>query len=199
MTTAHERYTNIEKRELYNMPLHLFSAWLTPTPYRKRTFEEKENLIIYSPDDINTVSNSSTLNKKDIIKNLEAKLPHYTFLEIKNMKYDVYKEYASKAKFAITFGEGLDGYLTETIFSGGISFGVYNKVYFTDDFKNLPSIYQSFNELSEKIVDDIKYYDTLEHYNTYHNQLYTIVTKSYSYDIFKEKVTQFYLKNFDFK
>lgn len=199
MTMAHKKYANIDKRNQYGVPLHLFSAWLSPTPYKKRTFDEKENLIIYSPDKIQWIPNASILTKEAILSNLKSKLPHYQFVEIKDMTYDNYKEYASKAKFVITFGEGLDGYLIETIFSGGISFAVYNEIFFTKDFENLPSLYSSFDEMNDKIADAIKYYDQPENFKDYQDELSVIIDKMYSFDMLKNNVKQYYLHNFDFK
>lgn len=199
MTMAHKRYATLEKRNYYGVPLHLFSAWLSPTPYNRKAFSEKENLVIYSPDKIQWVPNSSTLTKEGILANLKAKLPHYTFVEITNMKYDTYKDYASRAKFVITFGEGLDGYLIETIFSGGISFAVYNEIFFTEDFKNLPTLYSSFDEMNEKIVDDIKHYDNPETFKEYQDKLDIIVNKLYSFNMLENNIKQYYLHNFDFK
>ena len=132
MTMAHQQYATIEKRNYYEMPIHLLSPWLNPIPYKKRGYSEKENLILYSPDKIQSVPNGSTITKGEVITHLKKNLKHYKFIEIKNMKYDAYKDYASRSKFALTFGEGLDGYFTETVFSGGISFAVYNNTFFTN-------------------------------------------------------------------
>ena len=115
------------------------------------------------------------------------------------MKYDVYKDYASRSKFAITFGEGLDGYYTETVYSGGISFAVYNEIFFTKEFENLHSLYKSFDELLKKIVSDIKYFENEENYNRYNDIQNTILSKMYSFEKLKSNVEQFYLNNFDIK
>jgi hypothetical protein len=198
MTVAHEQYATIEKRNYYNMPLHLLSPWLSPTPYLKRSYSEKENLILYSPDEIQSVPNGSSITKKEIIASLKMNLKHYKFIEIKNMKYDTYKDYASRSKFAITFGEGLDGYFTETVFSGGISFAVYNKIFFTHEYENLQSLYSSFDELMCKITDDIKYFDEISNYENYHHIQDNIISKKYSHDKLKSDVENFYLNQYDF-
>ncbi|PKB17880.1 hypothetical protein [Flavobacterium sp. 5] len=199
MTMAHQQYATIEKRNYYGMPIHLLSPWLNPVPYKKRGYSEKENLILYSPDEIQSVPNSSTITKKEIITHLKENLKHYKFIEIKNMKYDVYKDYASRSKFALTFGEGLDGFFCEPIVSGGISFAVYNEIFFTKDFENLPTLYNSFDELKEKIVDDINYFDNNENYTNYHQILNEILGKKYSFDKLKIDAKEFYLKQYDFK
>lgn len=199
MTVAHEQYLTPEKREYYGMPIHQLSPWLSPIPYKKREFAEKENLILYSPDKIQSVPNVSTITKNKIITTLEKKLKHYKFIEIKNMKYDVYKDYTSRSKFTITFGEGLDGYYTETVYSGGISFAVYNEIFFTKEFENLHSLYKSFDELLKKIVTDINYFENEENYNRYNDVQNSILSKMYSFEKLKLNVEQFYLNNFDIK
>lgn len=199
ITVAHKKYATLEKREQYNLPLHLLSPWLNPVPYKIRSYEEKENLIIYSPDKIQWIPNETTLTKEEIIKNLESKLPNYTFKEIKDLKYDDYKELASKAKFAITFGEGLDGYFTETVFSGGISFAVYNEYFFSEEFKNLETLFCSFNDLNEKIVEKIKSLDNKEEYDKTHLKIGNIVNNLYSLNHLENDLKEYYTKKYDFE
>ncbi len=199
ITVAHKKYATLEKREQYNLPLHLLSPWLNPVPYKIRSYEEKENLIIYSPDKIQWIPNETTLTKEEIIKNLESKLPNYIFKEIKDLKYDDYKELASKAKFAITFGEGLDGYFTETVFSGGISFAVYNEYFFSEEFKNLETLFCSFNDLNEKIVEKIKSLDNKVEYNKTHVKIGNIVNNLYSLNHLENDLKEYYTKKYDFE
>lgn len=199
ITVAHKKYATLEKREQYNLPLHLLSPWLNPVPYKVRSYEEKENLIIYSPDKIQWIPNETTLTKEEIIKNLELKLPNYIFKEIKDLKYDDYKELASKAKFAITFGEGLDGYFTETVFSGGISFAVYNEYFFSEEFKNLETLFHSFNDLNKKIVEKIKSLDNKVEYNKTHLKIGTIVNNLYSLNHLENDLKEYYTKKYDFE
>lgn len=199
MTIAHKQYAKIEKRKEYNLPLHLLSPWLNPVPYRVRSYEEKENLIIYSPDKIQWIPNKCELSKTEIINALKSKLPNYKFVEIYDIKYDDYKELASKAKFAITFGEGLDGYFTETIFSGGVSFAVYNEFFFTEEYKNLNTLFKSFNELNDNIVDKIISLDNSIEYNIQHQEIAAIVNKTYSLNHLENDLIEFYTKKYDFE
>ena len=159
----------------------------------------KENLIIYSPDKIQWIPNETLLTKNEIIKNLESKLPNYLFKEIKDLKYDDYKELASKAKFSITFGEGLDGYFTETVFSGGISFAVYNEYFFSEEFKNLETLFYSFNDLSEKIVNKIKSLDNKAEFDKVHQKIGNIVNKIYSLNHLENDLKEYYTKKYDFE
>jgi len=199
MTMAHQQYTTIENRKYYDMPIHLLSPWLNPIPYKKRSYSEKENLILYSPDEIQRTPNGSIITKNEIINHLKLNLKHYKFIEIKNMKYDVYKEYASRSKFALTFGEGLDGYFTEAVFSGGVSFAVYNDIFFTEDFQNLTTLYSSFDELKEKIANDIHHFDNKKNYEIYHSIQSEILAKKYSFEKLRTDIKEYYLKEYDFK
>jgi len=42
MTVAHEKYATLERRNYYGVPLHLFSPWLSPTPYIEKSYYEKK-------------------------------------------------------------------------------------------------------------------------------------------------------------
>ena len=129
----------------------------------------------------------------------KMKLPHYKIITIENMAYDTYKDIISKGKFTITFGEGLDGYFVESVFSGSVSFAVYNEYFFKPNFKDLPSVYDNFNVLFDKIIDDINYYDREENYTAYNLQLNNILTEIYSYERLKKNIEEYYKGNIDFK
>ena len=70
---------------------------------------------------------------------------------IQNLTYEQYKELISRARWSLTFGEGLDGYFIEPVFSGSVSFAVYNEEFFTQDFKPLSTVYSSYEELLKRI------------------------------------------------
>jgi hypothetical protein len=61
------------------------------------------------------------------------------------MTYQEYKATISKAKWALTFGEGLDGYFVEPIFSGDSSFSVYNPSFFIEDSWSLRTVYRDYD------------------------------------------------------
>jgi len=147
-TTAHEQYSTPEIREKLGFPLHKLSVYIGPEKYNKKKYFEKEDLMIVSPD---------YHPQKLVFLNLVSKqLPNLKIRIIKNLTYEEYKEVISHAKWALTFGEGLDGYFVETIFSGGVSFAIYNSTFFTKDFKSLRTVYDSYDLLIKKISLDIK-------------------------------------------
>lgn len=199
MTVAHEKYATLERRNYYGVPLHLLSPWLSPSPYKTRSFFDKENCIVLSPDEIDRVPSDTILCKEDIISELKLKLPEFKIVIIQNMSYDEYKDTISRAKFTITFGEGLDGYFVESIFSGSISFAVYNDIFFKPDFKELPTVYNSFEKLLENIVNDINYYNNPEKYSEYNAKLDVMLSKIYSYNRLKDNIISYYNGNIDFE
>lgn len=199
MTVAHEKYATLERRNYYNVPLHLFSPWLSPTPYIEKKHSKKENIIVLSPDDIDRVPTNTKISKEQIVSKIKESLPNYEIIVIENMSYDEYKKTIAKSKFTITFGEGLDGYFIESILSGSVSFAVYNELFFTKIFKNLPSVYPSFDVLFDKIINDIKYYDNSKIYDEYNTELKQIVNKIYSHKRLSNNVKEYYLGNIDFK
>jgi hypothetical protein len=199
MTVAHEKYASQEKRNYYGVPIHLFSPWTTPSPFVITPFEQKENYIILSPDLIDKDLYKTDIGREDVINKLKLELPHYQLVTIQNMKYNDYRKIISRAKFALTFGEGLDAYFGEPIFSGSVSFAVYNEVFFTEQFKHLPTVYESFEVLLRKIVEDIKYYDDKVAYEQYQQVQIQILNKIYSLERLQDNIKQYYLGNFDFK
>ena len=87
--------------------------------------------------------------KKQILKLLSKRFPRIRTLIIKNMSYEKFKESIVRAKWALTFGEGLDGYFVESIFSGCVSFAVYNDKFFGEDFRNLDTVYSDYATLNK--------------------------------------------------
>lgn len=190
-TTAHERYSNQELRDTLGIPIHKLSVFITPEDYKKTDFEDKENIMIVSPD--------KHQDKFTIIKKLEQELPEIKLEIIENYTYEDYKNLITRSKWAITFGEGLDGYFLETIFSGGISFSVYNPKFFTDDFKSLKTVYSSYRELEEKIVNDLKYLNNKNKYDNYQCEQYLMCCKYYSYNKYIENLECYYKADYTFK
>ena len=134
-----------------------------------------------------------------IISIVKNNLPHYKTLVIQNLKYEEYKILISKAKWVITFGEGLDFYFIEPVFSGGVSFALYNEEFFTTDFKNVETIYPSFKVLSNSIINKIKELDNEICYSRLQKQQFDLCAKQYSYKQYQENIKQFYLGNYTFK
>jgi hypothetical protein len=183
-TTAHERYSTLEIRKRLGVPLHKLSTFVSPEQYIRKSYTEKENLMI--------VSHDSHPRKIEILGLIHKQLPQIKIQIIKNLTYENYKKVISQAKWALTFGEGLDGYFVETIFSGGISFAVWNPDFFTEDFRSLRTVYESYDSLVKNICLDLKELDNSEKYTAYQAEQYNLCIKYYDYRAYIKNLELFY-------
>jgi len=189
ITTAHQQYCNQSYRDKYSVPLHKFSVWISPEKYYFKKYDDKENLVIVSPDD--HPMREKVISKLNSINGLKVQI-------IQNLTYEQYKETISKAKWAITFGEGLDGYIIEPIFSGAIGFAVYNEQFFTPDFAELKTIYSSFDVLIEKVEGDIKTLNKENNYTSYQKQQFNLCKQYYNHQEYKNNIGAFYREEYTF-
>ncbi|WML53093.1 hypothetical protein RCG17_27795 [Neobacillus sp. PS3-12] len=190
-TTAHERYTNKEYKESLGIPLHKFSTFVSPEQYKYIDFMNKEDLLIVSSDwhPLRTT----------IINTIKQAFPAMNVFIVQNITFEEYKELISRAKWALTFGEGLDGYFIETVFSGGISFAVYNEVFFTPDFKDLKTVYSDYQYLINQICHDLKALDNKDNFKQYQEEQLSLLQKYYDYKEYVKNIESFYKKDYTFK
>jgi len=188
-TTAHQRYCTEEYRRKFGVPLHKLSVWISPEKYHFVQFAEKENLIIISPDP--HPSRDEVIEKLRKIKGLTAQV-------IQNLTYEEYKATIGRAKWALTFGEGLDGYIIEPIFSGSVAFAVYNEDFFTPDFKELETIYDSYDQLLDNIESDIQKLDNESSFQTYQQLEFARCSWHYSEQVYKNNLAAYYKNEYTF-
>lgn len=189
-TTAHDRYSNLQNRNLWGLPLHKLSTFVNPQNYLRKKFDEKENIIVISPDE--------NRYKTMILNMISERLTGITTIVIQNMPYDDYKFLIGKAKWALTFGEGMDGYFIETIMSGGIGIAVYNEDFFTCEFKDCDMVYDSYENMFDNIVNDILKSNNNISFPVIQEKQFNLVDKLYNYDNYVDNVKRFYLGQYDF-
>jgi hypothetical protein len=188
-TTAHQQYCTPYYRDLYQMPLHKFSVWISPEKYIYKGYKDKQNLMIISPD--------AHPKKKEILDSL-AKVPGLQLQIIQGLTYEQYKETIANAKWSLTFGEGLDGYLIEPIFSGAIGFAVFNDEFFTSDFASWQTLYTSLDVLHEKIIDDMNRLDEARIFESYQKQQFELCAAYYSEKEYRQNIIAFYKKEYTY-
>lgn len=188
VTTAHKKYSSPNIRQEIGFPLHLLSTYISPEQYEFKKYTEKKDLIIVSPDPHSL--------KTNILETIAKEFPQMKIQVINNFTYEEYKKTIGKAKWALTFGEGLDNYFLETVFCGGISFSVFNPKFFTDDFGELQTVYPDYNILIEKICADMKVLDREPFYTEYQQKEYGLACKHYSYENYIKNLTLFYEKKY---
>lgn len=190
-TTAHEQYSTKEIREKFGIPLHKLSVYATPERYPFFKPGNKKELILLSPD--------YKEYKEEVVAKLKAEFPEYEFKVIIGVPYRDYLEFIKIAKYTITFGEGLDFYFIETVFSGGISFACYNEDFFTKDFDGLNGVFTDGDDMLNNICDFIKKADDdISYYESVNKAQFNACHKIYSGDKYKHNLINFYQKKYLF-
>ena len=190
ITAAHSKYCTFKERAFYGKPLHKFSAWISPEQYIFQAYEKKENILVVSPD--------SSPYREQILHVLTG-IEELKVVVLQNLSHKEFKEMITKAKWALTFGEGLDGYILEPIFSGSFGMAVYNEDFFTADFKQMPGIYSSYETLRDSIVNDILSLDNAVSYRSAQREQFVLCAKHYNYSQYQENIRKFYLEDYTFK
>lgn len=185
-TTAHLAYANEETAARLKCPIHHFSVWVSPEQYARKVFSEKLDLVVVSPD--------SHELRDAILRQLKESLPRYEFRVISGLTYEEYKDLIAQAKFSLTFGEGLDGYFVEPIFSGAIGCAVFNGRFFTSDFKTIPFIYESWGDLVARLPGDIARVDNQEAFNELQALQFNILAQQYSFSRYVANLESYYQK-----
>jgi hypothetical protein len=190
-TTAHNKYSNQDFADKYYLPTHHFSTFVDASQYTWTPYEKKEDLILLSPD--------ITKEREAIVQTLEKHFPNYAIRTIQNLKYEDYKKLMSRAKYTITFGEGFDGYYVEAFFTGGMTFAVYNEDFFPDKgFAKFQNLYKSYDDMLNKIVNDITRLDNKITYQKIVKQNLDKINQLYSFAVYTQNVKKFYLGKFTY-
>lgn len=190
-TTAHDKYASQSLANEYNLPTHHLSTFIDPSQYKQIPFKDKEDIIVLSPD--------QHKDRLKIVDKLKIELPNFKLVTVKDMIYEDYKKLMGRAKFTLTFGEGLDGYFIESFFSGGIAFAVYNEDFFPDEsFATLHNMYSSYDEMIGKVCDDIKHFDEDKIYSEANHNNVSKLSTIYSFDTYTENLKNFYLGKFTY-
>lgn len=188
--TAHEAYSNQETRSAIGVPLHKMAICTGAEFYSRAEYKDKESILIVSADPHPL--------REVVLDKIAKELPNLIIRVIQDLTYEDYKRLIRRAKWSLTFGEGLDGYFTEPVFSGGISFAVFNPRFFTPGFAQLETVYPSWTALVDRIADDIQRLDEPAIYNRCWRQAYDLVNDNFSTDRFRENLRMFYRGDYTF-
>jgi hypothetical protein len=190
VTTSHTKYCNPFYRNTYDLPLHLFSAYLSPEFYTKVDFFKKERLVLFSPD-------NEQLNIQ-LIDYLSENLPNYKFQIIRDLKYEDYKDLIAKAMFIITLGEGLDGYFIESYFSGSVAFAIKNLFFFDEKYLTLPCLFTENNNLNNELIKLIEYYSDKQEYYNLNEIVVDLLSEDFCYVNYQNNLLKFYNKEYTY-
>ena len=189
-TTAHPRYTTAEFRQQWGVPLHFLPAWTYPDRAPATSYETKRNLMIVSHDESSF--------KEIVLDVLRRRFPELEILVIERMKFQDYIKLEKAAKWALTFGEGMDGYFGGVTLRGGVGFAVFNNEFFTEEYRVLPTVYPDYETLINRIADDIQALDHKQGMETYNAQVRRLITKTWGPDKTRAALAAFYRGEFTF-
>jgi hypothetical protein len=189
-TTAHEAYTNATVREALGVPLHRLGICTGPEDYSRSGYEHKEPILVVSHDEHPL--------KEQILRQIAQEVPELRIRVVKDLDYGDYKDLIRRAKWSITFGEGLDNYFIEPVLSGGVAFAVFNDRFFTPAFEELETVYATWNVLADRITTALRRLDEPVAYNRCWRQTYDLLRELYSTDRFRENLRKFYRGEYTF-
>jgi hypothetical protein len=189
-TTAHEAYATPAMRSSLGVPLHRLSVHANFDQYIRRPYEQKQALLVVSPD--------KHPLKERVLQRIAESHPTLTIQVIQGLAYDEYTRLISRAKWSLTFGEGLDGYFAEPILSGGVAFAVFNDRFFTPEYAVLETVYPSWDSLEQRIASDLKRLDEPHTYRRCSSQARDLLLKKYNNDEYRENLRRFYRAEYTF-
>lgn len=184
VTTAHKAYSNAAVECSLGARIWHWSVWVSPEKYRFVDYREKQKLIVYSPD--------KNPCKEYVLAGLRQGLNDYEFVEINGLTYEEYKELVGRARFSLTFGEGLDGYFVEPIFSGSVACAVFNERFFTSDYRGLPCVYDSWDELVTRLISLVSR-SSEEDYKAIQFKQFEVVARNYAYSEYIANLRHYYM------
>lgn len=191
-TIGHHRYATQEVCDKWQMPTHFLSVHIDISSYKSYPFEEKEKIIVLSPDE--------APYKQVIVEKLKKELPEFKLVTVENMSFDEYMDLIAKSYFTITFGEGMDGYFLQPVSVGSIGLAVYNERFFPDEsWKEFDNVFATREEIIENITVYCKNLYTNK--NKYYSVIHELVEKChqiYSFNNYKDNLKQLYSKNYNF-
>jgi len=183
-TTSHDAYLQNEKVNALGCPIRRLSTYVSPEQYERVPLRLREDILVVSPD--------PHPMKELILKDIRAAFPNLRLVVVRNMSYKDYKALVAQAKWSLTFGEGLDGYFIETIFSGGVGFAVYNPGFFTPDFQGLRTVYRDYGQLRIQILKDLRGLDVPTEYSEYQDLQFRTCASHYNFDAYVERLRNLY-------
>jgi hypothetical protein len=189
-TTSHDRYSTQEQSTRFGIPLHKLSAFLDRYRYEQHSWTEKQDIMVLSPD-------PHPLRGR-VIDTIKQGLPSLELITVENMSYENYRSLIAKAKWSLTFGEGLDLYFAEMAWTGGIPFAVYNDRFFMPQFSGLSTVYDTWDDLQTWIVGDILKLDHDEAYNSAGEPIRQVLNQLYSLEKCRANVRLFYDERYSF-
>lgn len=179
-TTAHEKYATEDLASRLNVPVSHLGVLVGPQRYTRWPMSVKEDVMLVSPDE-NPV-------RRPVLRRLHRTHPGLRFKVVRRLPYPAYLDLVRRARWAITFGEGLDGYFVETVFSGGVAFAAFNTRFFTSDFQATPGVFPSMEALEQGLPALIDELQDPERYKAVQQAQFDVCAKHYDTAAYLQRV-----------
>lgn len=165
-------------------PIHYLSWFISAENFRRVDFSDKKKLITISPD--------GHPAKNEIIRQMRNALPDHKIVEIRNMTYQRYKEIIRDAKFMFTFGEGLDGYFVESIFSGAVAMAIFSDHFFTSEYHHLPGVFDDEGAAKKNVGNFLTSAQNEDRFRAIAQQQYDTASQTFRHDVYHSNIRSFY-------
>lgn len=191
-SVAHHAYFNQECADRYNLPTLLLPAYTDLSGYPPLNREEKEKLIIYSPDE-------KLSHRNQVLTSIKKELSDFKLIEIKDMSFDKFMDLATRCMFSISFGEGFDGYIAQPIYQGGIGLTIYREEFFpSSDFKKFKNIFEDEEDMITNIITRIREFEKDDKmYRETNKELLDIYNSLYSIDNYRNSIMKLISNEFE--
>jgi hypothetical protein len=185
-TIAHKAST--AAAEGLGCPIHYLSWFISAEDFQRVGYASKKKLIAISPD--------LHPAKSEIVYRMAEALPDHKIIEIRKMTYQQYKNVIRDAKFMFTFGEGLDGYFVESIYSGAIAMAIFEDRYFTPEYRDLEGVFQDSEAATVGVADFLKTANSEANFRAIAERQYNLVARTFRRDVYRNNLKAFYAKYF---
>ena len=181
-TIAHKASTAAARN--LGCPIHYLSWFISAEDFQRVDYSKKKKLIAISPD-FNPA-------RDQIVHRMAEALPDHEIIEIRSMTYRQYKNVIRDAKFMFTFGEGLDGYFIESIFSGALAMAIFEDHYFTSEYRNLPGVFGSSGAAIASVGDFLNGSNDAAIFQAIVQSQYEVASRTFRRELYQANVSSFY-------
>ncbi|MAB13890.1 hypothetical protein [Parvibaculum sp.] len=191
-SVAHEAYFSQQHADRYNLPTLFLPAYIDLGGTRRADFDQKEKLIIYSPDE--------AAHRDACLSKLRNELPDFQLVEIRDITFENFVDLATRCLFSISFGEGFDGYVLHPIHQGSIGLTAYREEFFPSrNFCEYPNIFETPAKMVEDIASFIREYSAnRDAYENLASRLRGEYDRLYGIDRYVACLTALAQRKFDF-
>lgn len=192
-SVAHHAYFSQEYADRYNLLTLLLPAYTDLSGYSPTKASEKQDIIIYSPDD--------APHKRACLDLINNNFPNYKLIEIRNITFEDFMELATVCKFSISFGEGFDGYVAQPMYQGGLGLTIFKSEFFPDrSFLDHDVFFENSDAMLRNVCDVIdRYSRDHESYNALNRELIRKYDSLYCFDDYIAKINKLVGRQFDIR